>query len=33
MHARPRTISAPLTALLAAVLVMTGSASAYAAPV
>jgi branched-chain amino acid transport system permease protein len=33
MHARPRTISALLVALVAAVLVMTGSASAYAAPV
>ena len=33
MHARPRTISALLIALVAAVLVMTGSASAYAAPV
>ena len=33
MHARPRTISALLVALVAAVLVMTGAASAYAAPV
>ena len=33
MHARPRNIAALLVALVAAVLVMTGSASAYAAPV